>query len=167
MTEEWKDVIGFESYYQVSNLGRIKSKGKEATDYEYKRTERIMKPSLNNKGYLQAGFYVNKLQFRVLVHRLVGIHFVDNPFNFDCVNHMDNNPLNNAATNLRWDTMAGNIQHAVVQGRFIGKQIVDRESGRRYRSISEAARLLNMKRDRLRYLIEFKGPKSTTLSFTK
>lgn len=90
--EEWRDVIGAEEYYQISNLGRIKNKG----------TGDILKPSRSG-GYrhIVLRYGVNR---NATIHRLVAEAFIPNPFNFRCVNHKDENKLNNRADNLEWCT---------------------------------------------------------------
>lgn len=97
--EIWKDVVGAEDYYQISNLGRIKNKG----------TGEVLKPSKSG-GYrhivLRYGIDKN-----VLIHRLVAEAFVPNPLNLRCVNHKDENKLNNCADNLEWCTYQYNNRY--------------------------------------------------------
>lgn len=92
MPEKWKDVVGAEKFYQISNLGRIKNK----------ITGDILKPSTSG-GYehIELRYGINK---NVLIHRLVAEAFIANPFNFKCVNHIDENKKNNCVDNLEWCT---------------------------------------------------------------
>lgn len=99
MAEVWRDIPGFEGYYQASILGKIKSlKGKE----------KLLKPFKTNKGYYKIKLY-GKHYF---VHRLVALTFSD-----ICgehlpgyeVNHLDEDTTNNVATNLRWVSHITNI----------------------------------------------------------
>lgn len=122
MQEVWKDVIGYEEFYQVSNFGNIRSKDR------YKRNNngvmllkgRILKPLPNNRGYLRITLNDNKSKKHFFVHRLVALHFVDNPApdTNNVVNHIDSNYLNNSANNLEWTTTRGNMQHAIAKGRM-------------------------------------------------
>lgn len=89
MKEIWKDVKGYEGYYEVSNLGRVKSLYRN----------KILKPNIVKRGYLQVKFYDNKCY---LVHRLVAIAFLNNPNNYPQVNHKDENTQNNCVLNLEW-----------------------------------------------------------------
>lgn len=106
MEEIWKDVIGYERYYQVSNLGRIRSKF----------TGNIMAQYKGNTGYMylrfgKCNYDKKKLQ---LVHRLVAKAFVPNPYNLLYVSHKDETKTNNYANNLEWTNAKENnnmLQH--------------------------------------------------------
>lgn len=99
--EEWRDVKGYEGFYQVSDLGNLKSnKG-------YK------KASINQDGYYQTTLYKNGVKRNVLVHRLVAEAFLPNPYNKPTVNHIDGNKLNNKLDNLEWATNKEQTQHAI------------------------------------------------------
>jgi hypothetical protein len=94
--EVWKDVVGYEGLYQVSNLGNVKSFkcGKE----------RILKPVFNGAGYYQIGLYKNKETKIFRVHQLIAISFlgyVSDEAQKVVVDHIDNNPLNNKLDNLQ------------------------------------------------------------------
>ena len=117
MQEEWKDIIGYEGYYQISNLGKIKSLERvvmsQYSDRKIKTVfkENIFKFRVNRKGYSVACLYANKKQKLIRVHRLVAIHFIDNPFNKPEVNHIDGNKTNNTTENLEWVNARENTCH--------------------------------------------------------
>lgn len=102
--EEWRDIPGYESKYQVSNLGRIKS----LINNKGKSYEKILKLNLKKHGYLQVGLYKNNKVKYFRVHRLVAQLFVENPFNYTEVNHKDENRTNNNFENLEWCTIKYN-----------------------------------------------------------
>lgn len=105
--EIWKDIIGYEGLYQVSNMGRVKSL--ERNDYCcHHRTEKILKErNRNKKGYKMVALYKgNKKEFSI--HRLVAQAFIPNPENKPCIDHIDTNPSNNRVENLRWVTAKEN-----------------------------------------------------------
>lgn len=98
--EEWKDIIGYEGLYQISNLGRVRnSKGQILTGYT------------NNKGYQMVHLQVNNTNKLYSIHRLVAIHFIDNPDNLPCVNHINEIKIDNRADNLEWCTHRYNVNY--------------------------------------------------------
>lgn len=99
--EIWKDILGYEGLYQISNLGRVKSLARYDA-IGRKVRGRILKCQSNPDGYLNItiGRGENKKTF--LVHRLVAMHFVPNPLNLPEINHKDVNVTNNKANNLEW-----------------------------------------------------------------
>ena len=114
MKEIWKKIDGFDKY-QISNLGRVKSK--ERTVRNRQRKERIVKPSLNQKGYLQVTLINNENNYKTLkVHRLVAIAFIQNPTDLAQVNHIDGNKTNNTVENLEWCSNIENMQHSYKIG---------------------------------------------------
>lgn len=103
MNEEiWKDVP-FDSNYKVSNYGRIFSK----------RTNKILKGELTEKGYIRVALTEHK---RYLVHCIVARTFIPNPENKPQVNHIDGNKQNNYVDNLEWCTQSENMRHALKTG---------------------------------------------------
>ena len=93
MKEIWKDIKDYEGHYQVSNWGRIKSIkfGKEI----------ILKQNIR-RGYYYVCLSKNGIAKNYFIHRLVAEAFLDNPNNYPCVNHKDENKLNNNVENLEW-----------------------------------------------------------------
>lgn len=121
--EIWKDVIGFEGAYQISDKGRVKSLARQQADKNGRVVhyqEKILKQTPNSRGYLRVELKTTEKKERWFVHRLVAVHFVNNPepIMLNVVNHLDNNYLNNSADNLEWTTLCGNMQHALKNGRL-------------------------------------------------
>ena len=92
MKEIWKPVTDYENLYNISNLGNVFSV----------RSQRNIKPTKNTKGYLIVGLCKDKKRKNWLIHRLVAEAFIENPQNYPEINHKDENPLNNKASNLEW-----------------------------------------------------------------
>ena len=115
MEEIWKDVIGYENKYEVSNLGRVRScprntSGLGRADYL------IMKQSKDKGGYMTIGLMMNGKKSRSRVHRLVASSFIPNPEGKEFVNHIDGVKDNNILSNLEWSTPSENTRHAVETG---------------------------------------------------
>lgn len=117
MGEVWKDIQGYEGLYQVSNLGNVKS-------LNYRRSvgnEKFLAQKENNDGRLWVTLYKNGKSKPMLVHRLVGTAFIPNPECLPQINHKDENPKNNNASNLEWCTHQYNINYYVERhGRKTG-----------------------------------------------
>ena len=115
--EIWKPIKGFEGKFEVSNLGRVKSLSravKPTSPYQNSKIikERILKLITQKPGYYNVSLEGKKY----LVHRLVAETFVNNPNNYDCVNHLDGNKKNNTPKNLEWCNRRINNIHAFNTG---------------------------------------------------
>jgi hypothetical protein len=115
--EIWKTIKGFENY-QVSNFGRVKSLEKKTKFGCSFKTypEIILKNWIDKKGYHYVDLRNNNLRKRFLVHRLVGICFLENKQNKPQINHIDGVKSNNYLYNLEWNTAKENLKHAVDIG---------------------------------------------------
>lgn len=120
--EIWKDIVGFEGMYQVSNIGRVKCLKRQVFNKANGTMSTIRgcirKPDMYNKLYAQVGIWKDSKTTKFLIHRLVAIHFVPNPNNLPEVNHIDLDKTNNRADNLEWVTRKQNAQHAHKLGRY-------------------------------------------------
>lgn len=111
MEEIWKDIEGYEGWYQVSNLGRVRSVERYVN---YKKTglsfrkSRILKLKSDYYGYRSVNLSVNCKVKTYKVHRLVAQAFIPNPNNLPCINHKDENKSNNFVSNLEWCSIAYN-----------------------------------------------------------
>lgn len=115
MKEIWKPVKGYEGYYEVSNLGRIKAltrtvQGKTRNGKPCPRIvkEHIMHQPNCTNGYKQIALSKDSEVKMYRVHRIVAEAFLDNPKNYPEVNHIDEDKTNNCVTNLEWCSHAYN-----------------------------------------------------------
>ena len=98
--ETFVDIEGFEKY-EVSNLGRVRNI----------KSGRILKPFPNRGGYLRHKLYGYGKKKNLPLHRIIATAFIDNPDGKPCVNHIDENKLNNDLSNLEWCTVKENNIH--------------------------------------------------------
>lgn len=109
-SEIYKQIVGYENYYEVSNYGNVRS-----TSY---KGVKILKPSKTKNGYLNVILCVKQVKVNKLIHRLVAECFLENKDNLPVVNHIDCNKINNNYQNLEWTTVEYNNEHAKSNNRL-------------------------------------------------
>ena len=107
MEELWKDVVGYEGLYQVSNLGRVKRI----------KTQHILSPAISY-GYHRVNLSKKGKCKMFQVHRLVAFAFIPNPENYPCINHKDEVKNNNHVENLEWCTQKYNNSYGTFPSRI-------------------------------------------------
>lgn len=112
MEEIWKDVVGYEGLYQVSNLGNIRN-----------QKGNILKAQKRKHGYLCVWLYgrersAKRAGKQFSIHRIVAEAFVQNPNGCAEVNHIDECKQNNRADNLEWCTHQENSTHGTRPNRI-------------------------------------------------
>lgn len=120
MDEIWRDITGYEGYYQVSNLGNVRSCERKIIDSKCKRIfkGKILKPT-PSKGKLPYYYVSLSKQGKIKkkrIHVLVASEFIPNPEHKPQVNHKNGNPQDNRIDNLEWVTNSENTQHAYNTG---------------------------------------------------
>ena len=119
--EVWKDVLGYEGFYQVSNLGRVRSiprvtvriGRKTKRKFVNKQLGKTLKPGWQKSGHLFVNLCKNNKVKIFRIHRLVLETFIGScPNNKECC-HNDGNPANNRLENLRWDTKKNNSRDTI------------------------------------------------------
>lgn len=117
--EVWKDVVGWEDSYEVSNLGRIRTKNrlrKGKNDSDAQVSVHIKESYIDADGYERISLYQDSKTKLAGVHRLVAEAFIPNPDNLPQVNHIDGDKSNNNSNNLQWVTNEQNIRHSIEKG---------------------------------------------------
>ena len=103
------DIEGYEGLYKINRLGDVWSC----------RNRRCLKPYLS-RGYKRVDLYKDDKGKHYLIHRLIMIHFIPNPDNLPCVDHINRNSQDNRIENLRWSSIRDNN---------INKQSVEKRKG--------------------------------------
>ena len=172
MEEIWKDVIGYEGLYQVSNLGRIKS-----LNYRAKGISKIMKFSLL-EGYPSLSLTNNGKYKTYKIHRLVANAFIINLNNKPQVNHKNGNRADNNVNNLEWVTNKENCIHGYkVLNRQVSletrikisnsriKKVIDTKTNQIFNSTIDACHYTGMTFSKLRKRLNGQTKNNTTLKY--
>lgn len=147
--EKWK-ILEENNIYSISNLGRIKNN----------ITNILLHPDIHNKGYYRITIRIKGHKTTLFIHRLVAKYFVNNFSNYNVVDHIDGNKLNNVYTNLRWCSIKentnnintkDNIKIGILNSDKGNKRIVlllDKNNNivKEFRSAKQAAEYFNISR---------------------
>jgi hypothetical protein len=162
--EIYKDIVGYEGIYQVSNLGNVKRINKKNLNY--------LKPFYSN-GYYRIGLSQNNVCKKYFIHRLVAQSFIDNPNNLQQVNHINGIKIDNRIENLEWCTPKDNIIHSYKTGLQTqkkgddskqSKKIIDIATGEIYNSSLPLSKKIGVSRSTLRKWLN-KIPNKTTFRY--
>lgn len=136
--ETFKDIIGFEGLYQISNQGRVKSL----------YTNKILKLSLGGRGYYLVKLAKNGIKKTFSVHRLVIKQFIPNPDNKGDVNHINGIKTDNRIENLEWMTRSENMLHSCYTLGSLIKSVIQMDLNDKilniYTSINKASKENNI-----------------------
>lgn len=119
--EVWKDIKGYEGYYQISNLGNVKSCNRQIKRLNHLKNlkEKLKKSTLDKgTGYYCVVLSKNNKRNKCYIHRLVAEAFIPNPDNLPFVNHKDETRTNNRIENLEWCTPLYNNTYGTLLKRL-------------------------------------------------
>lgn len=143
--ETWKDVDGYEGFYQISNKGNVRSVDHTVRKNRSGETRisvgRVLRLYKMPNGYMQVQFSKNGKKQKHYVHRLVASAFIHNLYNLPEVNHIDGDKENNFVDNLEWISRKDNQIH-LVKSRLTrrARPVMCVETEKQYNSMMEAAR---------------------------
>ena len=178
--EIWKDIIGFEGNYQISNLGNIKSLNRTVKcNSGYNNISGKILNQYNFKGYLKVRLTKNNEAKNYSVHRLVAKHFINNLERMPQVNHINGIKSDNRVENLEWCSIGDNLKHAWKTGlktytdkmrlsskkNGIRKQVIDKNSGIIYNSLKDAAIEFNISSCYLSNMLAGRSKNNTNLQY--
>lgn len=112
--EIWKDVLGYEGLYKISNLGNVLSCRKKHGNYFWKEFK--MATHFDGSGYRFVVLQKEKEKKQPKLHRLIAEHFIPNSNNYPIVNHINGIKSDNSIENLEWCTQSQNILHSFKNG---------------------------------------------------
>lgn len=144
----WKDVVGYEGLYEVSNTGLVRThENKTTSNARYKERkwkQRILKEKNHNGRDVRVSLWKNGKHKDFLVHRLVAEAFIPKIEGKNFINHIDGNPKNNCVSNLEWCDHNENNNHAFDNDLIkTGKKIIllDKQTHEPlyFRSLSKAS----------------------------
>ena len=156
MQEIWKPVVGYEGYYEVSNLGNVRSvdriciqKNSKCEKYKHSYKGKILKQFKNNSGYMRVQLCYNHKSIGKSVHRLVAEAFIDNSNNYKCVNHINGIKTDNRVENLEFCTYSHNNREAFKLGlnkniKKVNQYDLQNNFIKQWNCIREAERKLNI-----------------------
>ena len=157
--EIWKDITGYEGYYMVSNLGRVKSLERTVRCNRGYKTihERILRTRKTRCGYIIVNLNQDGKMKTHYVHQLVATAFCENQMGYTEVNHINEDKSDNRAENIEWCSRSYNINYGTHNKRSAEKRRndpnrskpvigVDKVTGLivEFLSISEASRQLGI-----------------------
>ena len=114
-SEIWIPITGYEGFYEISNMGRIKGIDRVDCMGQFRKTK-ISKQCFDKNKYLLISLSRDRIDKTFRVHRLVGFHFIPNPENKKEINHKKGIKTDNRASELEWSTNKENIHHSISIG---------------------------------------------------
>lgn len=167
--EIWKDISDYIGYYQISNLGRIRSldrmvsQKKCSSEYSRLMKGKILKTKITNSGYELVHLSKDGVVKAYTVHKLVYMAF-NGDYDFSLqINHKDGNKTNNRLENLELVNQSDNVKHSyrvLNHKKYNALQVRCVESNEVFNSIVEASKRKNINRGSISHAINGRAKKA-------
>lgn len=150
----WKPIEDYEGLYEVSNFGNVRSLDRKVSGRWgiTNRKGKILNLVKDKDGYLIVTLCKKGKQKTHKIHRLVANAFLDNPYDYECINHKDENPTNNHFENLEFCTTKYNSNYgtrnerlSIKKGRKVMQYDLKGNFIKEYHSVNYAKKLLGFK----------------------
>jgi hypothetical protein len=169
-SENWKPVVGYQNYYEISEQGIVKSIKRNISFKKGNKTitrkvsPKILSTRISNRGYVEIRLSKNRVCKTKGLHVLLAEAFIPNPFNKPCINHKNGKKTDNSLQNLEWVTYSENTLHAYRSGLFKhkGRLVIDIYSGKEFMNSKEASLYLNINYSTLRQYLNGRIKKNPT-----
>jgi hypothetical protein len=169
--EAWKDVVGFEGIYIVSNYGEIKSVDRYDKFGKFIKGK-TRKQQVNAWGYFSIILCDDNRRKQLLAHRVVAEAFISNPLGLPEINHKDENKQNNRVENLEWCDRTYNANYGtcaersgISSGRPVIQKTLCGEFVQQYPSVSHAARAMNVSQQSISNVVRKLPSKKTVCGY--
>ena len=156
MIRYWKEIKGYEGKYKISNYGEVVSLPRYKQNHSKLQEVPMkqIKPYINKKnGYVYV-FLCNGGKYKnVRLHRIVAETFLDNPNNYNQINHIDGNKQNNKVDNLEWCNSSYNVRDMYKRN---GKYDNDKLIIQKYKELTscvKVGKLFNMSGESVRQVL--------------
>ena len=147
----WKDVVGYEGIYEVSDTGQVRTH-KDKTTYTTRHgirkwKQRVLKQKVSKDSTHRVSLYKNGIEKTWLVHRLVALAFIPQVEGKEYINHIDGDRNNNNVSNLEWCNHKENNNHAFDTGLMTSNvwvNLIDKNTGevKEFRSMQKASQFM-------------------------
>lgn len=156
MIRYWKDIKGYEGKYKISNYGDVVSLPRFKNNHSKLQEvpmKKISKYTNKRNGYVYVYLCNDGKYKNIRLHRLVAETFIDNPNNYNQVNHKDGNKQNNRVDNLEWCNCSYNIKDMYKRNKKYEKDNEIIQKYKELKSCNKVSKIFNMSGENIRQIL--------------
>ena len=156
MIRVWKDIKGYENKYKISNYGDVISLPrfkKNHSKFQEVPMKKISQKVNKKNGYVYVYLCNDGKYKNIRLHKIVAENFIDNPNNYNQINHIDGNKTNNRVDNLEWCDCSYNIKDMYKRKGTYKKDRKIIEEYKKLKSCKKVANLFNMSSEGIRQVL--------------